>query len=1739
MSFWSDFVDTLQGVAKTVGTAAASFPKGFIGTVTQAGGQIGAAQVTKKTPANLAMAGIAIERGTQKSLEKAGIATLDKESMKIIDPVLKVAAKADEYVFSPLIKRPLGTGFLLTDPDSPLYKKPEFKKGFQLSDIAEAYERTGNVFETIEGQEYLVRPGVSLGQAFPKSWIAGISPLGQLERYVLTEIGGIDLDEVDLWNDKDIQKNFVDNPVGRFITGSNDLILGEAAINLAFGGAGALLKGLTKAYGFNTKFRSTDYDTSFRMEKEINDHLTFRRTNGAEGKYSNIGNDVERMAAEQNPVALKVTALKHTRNPAAIDEILNTSDPELVRDFILMDKGRFEAYQRLVDKNRADAAWTISNASNEVMNDYIFNGKVREYTPEQRARWMQAHDDAIKNDPDLLRIFNSFWDAKYDDANKMVSVNPKNLDKNYKPAEPVIGREFLGTIRTKAEKAKAAAIQRDFSDAGGIAKTILASKVGGPVTAMMRAVGTYMPNGFVSHSTLRPTQGIQELMSVFDDIPLFRRGDKVITTRDNKQMTVTQFRNNVLRDYLGLRTDGAKANFVDKLNDDLTYTIAYSRGFYDDELISKFIQQVKGDIYSVHGPLSQTGYAMTPNGVRVVTDERTTQMLANSTPMLPFGTLDSMIAKVTRAEKMPLVGGGVNLASQTAAGIRQLFEAGNKIFSFTQLYRFSYIPKNSIFEPMLAGFLAEGTELVAKATSSLAGRSITTFANTLGKNFIKVKSKLPGNALGEVSREINALNNQLSRAIVYRDQRYAEYYKYFVDKDGVSPKTKGQYADEIREELRGAEKIIEDLESKLNVYTVETYSKNIKELLQVPSVYTLSARIDTLKKAGAVRYGSEIRSAEIALGRAVAEMNSLAPDLIKIDQTIEAAYKNIGSILDEIKPQLKEEAELLSIAQGKYIKQPKNPPIKKFVTKDGRVIEFPSMGDLNYFGEGYFSEIANTSDRTIEILGNKLAVGRLKNVIRNNANKVTKPTDPEFFAELEFIINYRMRGDEIVDKILAGADRSTLLAWGKSQAGRNYAVARGKEPNDITEIIDDSIRFVNSTLPTLESKALALKGPVNQLDLQKVLADKVDQLVPIQPLDVEYTSPGAMSAFNQGLDAVIARPWRQLLKPENVIRRVYGDIAHARIVTEKARALEAAGQDVTFDTLMALRNSAAVEIVDNLKKVFYTIPRQHRALYLSRLAIVFPNAAFSGFYRYTGFAVRQPRRVAGFLNAYYSLYNTFGVDKYGNPVENPEETEYLLVPGTKELGFNDGRGIILSTRATNFLANLPGPNWFVPVPISQVYADKPNAEKTVRKFVDTYLGKIPGFSYDEMFPYGIQPTKDQIKSSFTPSWARDLYLQFDANEDNLMWRQAIENEAQRLNIMADMELIPYPTYKQIVAGAKASYRRRAFNKFFSIFGTPQVLGQESVGVYEDYYRMLIETNTAKAEAIRDPKERNKALANVVNETEKQFLAQVKIEDKPEFSLDRLFVDVRSKATYFTPSIPAYERIYEDYRGLAKVLEDKAPETVGLLAADLPYEYNAQISKFLNDPNATLPGGTKLNSLIKSRKDVEKELELSRFWSAYTIKIKALNEAARNAPGGGYASYRSVPELVAEKDRYVNEVLGPASPTWLFEYKRNTNKGDKAFVWANSIKIITKDKPDGTKNKFMKNFGDSQFWVNAKAFSDERDRYVKLYQDAPKGSKTAVQKAWANRLDETLDLWDPVMQRIITRYFLNDSLEATE
>jgi hypothetical protein len=74
---------------------------------------------------------------------------------------------------------------------------------------------------------------------------------------------------------------------------------------------------------------------------------------------------------------------------------------------------------------------------------------------------------------------------------------------------------------------------------------------------------------------------------------------------------------------------------------------------------------------------------------------------------------------------------------------------------------------------------------------------------------------------------------------------------------------------------------------------------------------------------------------------------------------------------------------------------------------------------------------------------------------------------------------------------------------------------------------------------------------------------------------------------------------------------------------------------------------------------------------------------------------------------------------------------------------------------------------------------------------------------------------------------------------------------------------------------------------------------------------------------------------------------------------------------------------------------------------------------------------------------------------------------------------------------------------------------------------------------MNKYGKTQFWQHAKAFVEYRDSFAKVRADAPSGYKTKVEEAWQNYLEESLTLWDPTLQKMITRYYSNDKLNTKE
>jgi hypothetical protein len=96
--------------------------------------------------------------------------------------------------------------------------------------------------------------------------------------------------------------------------------------------------------------------------------------------------------------------------------------------------------------------------------------------------------------------------------------------------------------------------------------------------------------------------------------------------------------------------------------------------------------------------------------------------------------------------------------------------------------------------------------------------------------------------------------------------------------------------------------------------------------------------------------------------------------------------------------------------------------------------------------------------------------------------------------------------------------------------------------------------------------------------------------------------------------------------------------------------------------------------------------------------------------------------------------------------------------------------------------------------------------------------------------------------------------------------------------------------------------------------------------------------------------------------------------------------------------------------------------------------------------------------------------------------------------------------------------------------QSISKGDAAWSQARGLQKIVNNKD------FMKQFGNTQFWTHAKSFLEYRDSYVKAYKDTPVGYKNKIQEQWIGYLESSLNLWDPVLQRIINRYFQNDNLK---
>lgn len=1673
-----------RGFAEPLKGVGIQFGGGPGGLVAGAGAQIGTSRVGAQLERDL---GVELNSKLRDGLSQYAKETA-QEAVVPLDPLLQTAVAAEKYVFEPVVKRPIGTAALLTDPESPLFEDGPYGKGLQIDDIQTAYNRTKDV---------------SLGVALTKSYLNPFHVTGISD--AILENGGVDIDRVNLWNDEDIQKNFVDNTTGRWMTGLTDAVIGNVAIFGATAGAVSALKASARAAGLSNKLNVYDVDALVKLEKLADDHISGRTK-------TVFGSDIEKIAASDDIIEIKNILKPHTNNSRLSTIALETKDPAFVRDLLLADKGYGPAIGRIMNANKADDLWYVSNAADEIAADFAQTGKYRSYNTEVKERWSKAFDDAIAKNPESEKLFNAFMTDRYDPLTGKFLPEPRVLGTTYVPMEPVIGREAFIKLRGVKQKFKTATEVRDYSNVGGVVSTLIGSgRRGGAATALIHFTGSKLPRGIVSHSGLRPSDAIEEINAWLDDIPLFRLGGNQISLSDGTTVTAAEYRRNLIDEFLKQETDGARAGFFQRMNEETALDILATMGLSRVQAKS-FIDEVQESLRSYHGDLKRDSYAMDPSGVKVVVSPQTQRQLADATPLIPMG-------KIVREASR--VNGAFNPRSNIFTDVgRGLFEFGNRTFSFAQLVRPAYVPKNSIFEPLNAALMSQGSKFLADSAKTFAKNTI--FNNQQRFNALvnraNIKSAVRKKALKE---EYGMYTQQYENAVDIVDNATAEWIEYFLNPAARSPVARRDNSEVVKADLRAAERLVANLEEKMRRRARE-FGLQREE---VPTLYGLTRRVQYLKSLKDPKLGSDIRSAELAIARAAQDINTLAPDLNKLDASVKKAYDDIDRILTEMGPSRKALADEWSVVDNTRIRRKGRQGEEGYVMSNGQTINIPRLESENHLGTSYKAEVSNRHTRELEILGDKTFATRTQILGRRSPNRITDVTDPLYFDELAYVVNNYMRGDVLVDQILAGRSRDEIIqTWGMQRAGRSYANDFGRDPSDIIDIIDDQISYVNRYLPTLEAKAYAASGDVRGNRLAQLLGDKLDELTPINPLENKYATP-IQQAKNwlDALDRATAKAWTSIATPENAIRWAWAQPEFNQRTIEKLELLASQGYEITTATVNSVRQAAAIEMVKEAEKTFYSIRRQNRALYAARTLFSFPAAAASGLYRYTRFAAKSPQRMAGFLNSYYGVFNSFGVDQYGNPVEDPLEAQYLIVPGTKELGLKQGRGIMVGTRALNFLANLPGPSYAFPIAVGQVLSMKPGNDKVLKEVIDKTFGQIPGQSYNELFPYGIET--DLGKSAlqtFTPAWARNFITYLNGDESKKEWFDSYISEWNYQMTLYEMGLGKSPTENTVRKQASKKYLEKALWQFASPLGTPAVVDARPDNIFSTYFRLA--TEKYKMQGMNDREAKAAA--------EQDMNARIApITGGVEFPMERLNygAKVKPKATYVVPTVEGYKRVWEDFDYLANKLGSRNKNLIGLITSDLQgAESDPNIARILNRPGTTLPDGTVLNLPAKSVADVEKDIEVSRVWNAYSDYKKVLNEIARD---NDYASYASVEELRQLLQKYA-EQLGEYSPQWLFEYNRNKRE-DYAYQYAWGLNQIVFDK------KFMEKHGNSQYWVDVRAFLKYRSDFVNLLKDAPTGYKSDVINSWQAYVASLIDTANPKLVGLIDRYFENDTLREVK
>jgi len=1684
MSLWNQFLDHIaKPVAHVVERGAELAVKG----VTSIPANFGIGPDTLTSP-SAAVAAPIVQAGVQMAVPKIASAQglndiVAQEISKNIqysanksaasgDLVLKVANEVVNPIISHAVTRPMSTLALLTDPTSPLYQPGKYEKGFQLNDIKAAYNRSEDV---------------STMQALSKSELFQMVPVLPTIQNAIYAEGNIDTSKINLWDDQDIKKNFSDNIVGKIYTGAGDFILSNAAITAAGGGVGTVIKGVGKLAGLTTTGKSLA-----AYAEDVNTGLDYFNSGGTTGKFTNAANDVKRLAESKSVDEVMNILDPYTINPRMIDTILDTTDVNIVKDLILADKGDLGAIQRLVTHAPASLG-DIADVQSTFRNRAVDAGGA--YHPEgaNLDRINAMYDDGIK-----LPEHKKYYETVMNPMNK----SPRVGGRDYFPAEPAIGAEKIANIGKRISRARAASVSRDFTDIGGFEERILGNRL---VTRVISFTGSYKPLGFVTFSGARPLDGIVELDAMFDDMHMFKDGNNLVKIdAKGTTMKASDYRNAVKTNFLRAATDIERKQVLESLDDNLGLHLAYTNGFFDDVAVMEFTKQLRAKISNSHAAFSEKGMGIDAQGRRTITDPQTQRQLVESHRLAPWNVIEKEIMKA--AESNVLKRSGTTAADASKA----VFETINRYWTFDVLARPSYIPKQSLAEPALSAFLAHGLGYILDSIPTATKNGIKNNRNRVLGAASRIHN---APELKSIYKVVDDLSTQLDVAVNNLNTLNAEADAFYKTSN-VSPAAVASNGPKVIKAMKEAQALVDSIELDL-----QSAAKPFGKVPQVPTFANLEQRINYLENITGVsgRFGNDIANARAALGAAKAETHTLIPnasELIKKNAEITKQYAVIDDALKSLGEARYKEAQVLGKSaeyKKRYYGKESN-----YRIINGKYTKLDSLFDDNQYGAAMREELANSQTIATTYL-NEMAVRTRQNVLmRKTPSTITDVNSPIYFEELAYVANRTMRGDPLVTQILNGVEFKDLVKWGQSPTGIAYMEQFGGHTiGNVPDFIRSRLSFVDRYLPGSAAKAAVLAGDVTSVQLQTILARDLDKLTAIHPTDFNYNAAHEgfhgvkdLARIDKAMSWVARKTFNALAKPENPIRWAFADKVFLDTLAKKANVLAEQGVEMTTERINALRQSATAEAVKETEKTFYTIRRQNRAAYAMRTVTAFPSASLNAFYRYGRFAIQNPTRTIGFLNSYNSMFTTFGIDQYGNPVTDPKDATHIIMPLSKELGLFGGKGVRLSARSIGFLVNMPGPSFFMAAPTSALMRWKPESEKTIKQAL--------GSNYDIIFPYGPQSS---LGSALVPGWASAAMAYVNGDESRSDFLNSVKSIMNYYQVLDEMGIQKFPGMDVVRENARKLYLVKAQWTFASPLGVPIKVDTDPMKLYDDYYAILTEKYLSKGNNRVDAK----ALAGF------EMLSVL----GADFQLDHITYKGVAQKAYIPAQLENYKRIMKDNNDLVASLANYDPKLVSLLTLDVPVkkeEFNLSIYRILNDPKTKLPGNVLLNDIKLSPEQEDTERQINRAWTNYNdkrdkLQSLALSQGKRTLAAAG---------LDIELERYAKEVLAKQSPEW-FKRFNDPKAPDNSFMYAQGLGEITNNV------KFMAAHGDSKLWQDVTAFLHVRNVYTSVYQALSNGDtrKTKLKDLYNQKLAENISQWDPALQEIITRYFTKDTMKITK